>query len=189
MGRQSIGRTILVIEEQPYLWAVLQRRVEAATAYVRSATPGALSTVWQSCQPWPWLLVGTAASATACLPELVGSRPIAIHWLGQPPTGLPGRPLVHEDWLALAREVERLNALATHGLNGVRLMRNRGLQVSGGRVVLDAPHVEGLLAAPAGVTTPSSGHADHLEAAVQREVDLHRLPLRLERTGDTLLLA
>ncbi len=187
-GRENIGRTILVIEDLPYLWAVLRQRIEPATAYVRSARPDELASVWGSCKPWPWLVVGAVSAAPPILAELVGDRPIAIHWLGQGPADLPNVPVVHSDWLSLATELDRLNDIASHGLNGVRLLRNRGLRMPSGQVVLDAPCVEGLLAARGGLSPAARADVEKLLADVQAEIDDHAIPLRLTRADGLLRL-
>jgi hypothetical protein len=187
-GRESIGRTILVIEEQPYLWAALRQRMDPGMAYVRSATPDEVPRVWRTCQPWPWLLAGATAEAPG-LAELIGSRPIPVHWVGQPPSGLPGRPVVHPDWTELVGALERLRALSAQGVNGVRLLRNRGLQTPDGRIVLDVFNVEGLLASPGGLALPANGSAEQAVEALRAEIATHRLPLRLDRTGNVLRLS
>jgi hypothetical protein len=187
-GRDSIGRTIVVIEDLPYLWAVLRRRIEPATAYVRSARPDELAAVWRTCKPWPWLVVGAAPSAPPILAKLVGDRPIVIHWLGYGPADLPSIPVVHSDWLSLATELDRLNDLASHGLNGVRLLRNRGLRMPTGPVVPNAPCVEGLLAAGGGLEPVAGADVEKLLADVQAEIDNYAIPLRVTRTDDRLRL-
>ena len=185
-GRGSIGRTILVIEEQPYLWAALRQRVDPGVAYVRSAAPDELARMWRTCQPWPWLLVGATPPGVPLpgLAELIGALPIPVHWVGDAPAGLPVRVAAHRDWMALVAELETLSGLAERGLNGVRLLRNRGLRAPDGRIVLDVANLEGLLAAPGGLALPANGVA----AALEGEIAAHGLPLRVERTGDVLRL-
>jgi hypothetical protein len=183
-GRESIGRTILVIEEQPYLWAALRQRVDPGMAYVRSAAPDELARVWRSCQPWPWLVVGATPALPDGVVELIGAHPIPLHWVGEPPPGLPGRPVLHRDWTELVAALERLRALAEDGVNGVRLLRNRGLRAPDGRIVLDVVNVEGLLAAPAGLVLPPAGAAE-----LEGEIGASGLPLRLQRQGNLLRLA
>ena len=104
-----------------------------------------------------------------------------MHWVGQAPDGLAAT--VHPDWMALAAALEGLTELTTRGA-GVRLLRNRGLQLPGGRIVLDAANVEGLLAAPAGLRL-----RDEDAGPLHREIAAHALPLRLERAGDLFRLA
>jgi hypothetical protein len=184
VSRESIGRTILVVEEQPYLWAALRQRVDPAVAYVRSATPGELGRVWRTCQPWPWVLAGATPLPPPGLAELVGARPIAVHWVGEAPPGLPGHVALHRDWTELVGALDELRTLAAHGLNGVRLLRNRGLQAPDGRIVLDVVNLEGLLAAPAGLVL-DAGTA----AALAAEIGASGLPLQLQRAGDAVRLA
>jgi hypothetical protein len=183
-GRASIGRTILVIEDQPYLWAALRQRVDPGMAYVRSAAPREVARVWRSCRPWPWLVVGAASSLPPGVVELIAAHPIPVHWVGDPPPGLPGPPALHRDWTELVAALEQLRALAEAGVNGVRLLRNRGLRAPDGRIVLDVVNVEGLLAAPAGLVVPPERAAE-----LEGEIGASGLPLRLRRTGDLLSLA
>jgi hypothetical protein len=170
--RRDIGRTILVIEEQPYLWAALAARIDRGTAYVRSATPTQLPAVWAGCSPWPWLVVGGMPSLPEALPELLGDLPIPVYWFGPAPAGLPGRPAVFADWQALA---DALQALGSLSVNGVRLLRNRGLVTPAGDLATDVPEIEGLLAAPSG------GLVAGLDVErVRRQLEIHRLPLDVE---------
>ena len=167
--RQDVGRTILVIEEQPYLWAALAARIDRGTAYVRSSTPTELRGVWAGCSPWPWLVVGATPSLPPGLSELLGDRPIPVYWCGAAPAGLPGRPLLFEDWQPL---VDALAGLRELSVNGVRLLRNRGLVTPGGEFATGLPEVEGLLAAPnrglvAGVDVDR----------IRRQLEIHRVPL------------
>jgi hypothetical protein len=185
--RESVGRTILVIEEQPYLWAILRGRVRPETAYVRSASASELASAWATCQPWPWLLVGATPGLPDRLAELLEARPIAVHWLGASPTPT-GRVIVHDDWASLAAEMERLNELTSVGIGGVRLMRNRGLLLPNGRVVGNVVHVEGLLSARGGLALASDPEADRLAERVQAEITSHGLPLSISRSTRMLCL-
>ena len=109
---------------------------------------------------------------------------IPVHWVGDPPPGLPGRPVRHRDWTELLAALEQLRGLAEAGVNGVRLLRNRGLRAPDGRIVLDVVNVEGLLAAPAGLVVSAGGAAE-----LEGEIGASGLPLRLHRSGDLLRLA
>lgn len=177
--RAGRGRTILVVEEQPYLWAFLQERIERATAYVRGATPGQVADVWRACVPWPWIVVGATRTLPAGLAELLDGRPIPVHWLGEPPPRLPGAPTVHTSWRRLTDDLQALNHLS---LNGVRLLRNRGLLAPGGVVAVDVAAIEGLLAAPAGLRVPLD------PGDVRRALRTNRLPLDVEREDGVLRL-
>jgi len=188
-GRESIGRTILVVEDQPYLWAVLRARVERATAYVRSVTPDELPDGWRGCRPWPWLVVGATKTVPDPLPALLDGRPIAVHWLGEPPPALGRRAVAHADWSTLVAELGRLNDLTTRGVGGVRLMRNRGVRAPDGRLVLGAAELEGLLAAPGGLPLPHDGQGERTLIAMRRVIATHSLPVRLQRDGEVVRLA
>jgi hypothetical protein len=169
--RQDIGRTILVIEEQPYLWAALSARIDRGTAYVRSSTPAQLRGVWVGCSPWPWLVVGATRALPEALPDLLGLLPIPVYWSGPAPAGLPGRPTAFADWQALVAALENLRDLS---LNGVRLLRNRGLVTPEGEFATDVPEIEGLLAAPGGLVAGLD-----IER-LRRQLEIHRLPLDVE---------
>jgi hypothetical protein len=170
--RQDIGRTILVIEEQPYLWAALAARIDRGTAYVRSSTPAQLRTIWAGCTPWPWLVVGATRTIPEGLPDLLGDRPIPVYWSGPAPDGLPGRPEAFGDWQLLVAALERLRELS---VNGVRLLRNRGLVTPAGEFATHVPEIEGLLAAPNG------GLVTVLDVdRVRRQLEINRLPLDIE---------
>jgi hypothetical protein len=170
--RQDIGRTILVIEEQPYLWAALAARIDRGTAYVRSSTQAQLATVWAGCSPWPWLVVGAARTLPEGLSGLLGRHPIPVYWSGPAPAGLPGRPQAFEDWQQLIAALEGLRELS---LNGVRLLRNRGLVTPDGAFATDVPEIEGLLAAPTGGLV-----AGFDLARVRRQLEVNRLPLDIQ---------
>lgn len=170
--RQDIGRTILVIDDRPYLWAALSARIDRGTGYVRSATPSQLRTVWDSCVPWPWLVVGATQRLPEDLAGLLDGNPIPVYWCGPLPAGIPGRPAVFDDWQGL---VDALGRLCEVSFNGVRLLRNRGLVGPGGEAVTGLPEVEGLLAAP------ELRLADTVDVArLRRELEEHHLPVDLE---------
>lgn len=153
-------------------------------AYVRGAAPGELIRVWQGCRPWPWLVVGATPVLPPGVVDLMAAHPIPVHWVGEPPPGLPGRPMLHRDWTELVAALDQLRALGEAGVNGVRLLRNRGVRAPDGRIVLDVVNLEGLLAAPSGLVLPPAG-----AAALEGEIGASGLPLRLQRTGDVLRLA
>ncbi|MBO0681726.1 MAG: hypothetical protein J2P45_01110 [Candidatus Dormibacteraeota bacterium] len=173
--RQDVGRTILVIDDRPYLWAALSARIDRGTGYVRSATPSQLSSVWGGCRPWPWLVVGATERLPEGLSGLLDGNPIPVYWCGPVPAGIPGRPAVFDDWQGL---VDALGRLCEVSFNGVRLLRNRGLMGPEGEAVTGLPEVEGLLAAP------DLRLAATVEVArIRRELQDHRLPVDLE-AGD-----
>lgn len=170
--RQDIGRTILVVDERPYLWAALSARIDRATGYVRSATPSQLGAVWGGCRPWPWLVVGATPRLPEGLSGLLDGHPIPVYWCGPLPAGIPGRPAVFDDWQAL---VDALEGLGEVSFNGVRLLRNRGLVGPEGEAVTGLPEIEGLLAAPGRCLAAA------VEVArIRRRLDEHRLPVDLE---------
>ena len=178
--RQDIGRTILVIDDRPYLWAALSARIDRGTGYVRSATPSQLRTVWDSCRPWPWLVVGATQRLPDGLADLLDGNPIPVYWCGRLPAGIPGRPAVFDDWQGL---VDALGRLCEVSFNGVRLLRNRGLTGPEGEAVTGLPEVEGLLAAPE-LRLAASVEVDR----VRRELEDRRLPVDLEAADGSVRL-
>ena len=122
------------------------------------------------------------------LADLVRTRPVGVHWLGEPPPAIGSQAVGHPDWMALAADLERLNDLVSQGLHGVRLMRNRGLRTPDGRVVLDAAELEGLLGAREGLPLPPDGQSEAILSALHRGIEAHSLPLGLERDGDVVRL-
>jgi hypothetical protein len=176
--RRDISRTLVVVAEQPQLWAAIRDRLDPALALVRNARPAQLLEVWSRADPWPWLVVGAAREVPEPLAELVAGHPIPVVWLRQPEGTLPPGSVVHPSWNRLAGE---LDALSTAPVFGLSFAPRRGVQVNGSCV--QVPELEGLMAAhPRGL--PAFGGLQR----VQRTIDRHRLPCRVEVTGDTVRL-
>ena len=68
--------------------------------------------------------------------------------------------------------LEALESLGGLSMNGVRLLRNRGLVTPDGAFATDVAEIEGLLAAPTGGLV-----AGFDLARVRRQLEVHRLPL------------
>jgi hypothetical protein len=177
--RRDISRTLVVIAEQPQLWGAIRDRLDPAVALVRNARPTQLAEVWDRADPWPWLVVGAAREVPETLCELVSGRPIPVLWLRQPEGMLPAGSVVHPSWNRLAGE---LDALSTAPVFGLRFAPRRGVRSDGGPVV-QAPELEGLMAAhPRGL--PAFAGVQRVQRALER----HRLPCRLEQSGDIVRL-
>lgn len=177
--RRDISRTLVVVAEQPQFWAAIRDRLDPSLALVRNARPVQLEEVWTRADPWPWLVVGAAAEVPERLSALVGDRPIPVLWLRQPDGDLPRSGVVHPSWNRLAGE---LDALSTTPVFGLRFAPRRGVQANGGPIV-QAPELEGLMAAhPRGL--PAFGGV----LRVQRVIERHALPCRLQVEADTVRL-
>src|SRR5438477_11649777 len=79
--RRDISRTLVVVAEQPQLWAAIRDRLDPSLALVRNARPAQLEDVWSRADPWPWLIVGAAREVPEQLAGLLADRPIPVLWL------------------------------------------------------------------------------------------------------------
>jgi hypothetical protein len=177
--RRDISRTLVVIAEQPQLWAAIRDRLDPSLALVRNARPSQLADVWARADPWPWLVVGAAREVPDDLTELVADRPIPVLWLREPEGALPPCSFVHPSWNRLAGE---LDALSSTPVFGLRFAPRRGVR-SDGRPVVQAPELEGLMAAhPRGLPAFSG------LTRVLRTIERHCLPCSVRRAGETVRL-
>lgn len=168
-----------MIAEQPQLWAAIRDRLDPSLALVRNARPSQLAEVWARADPWPWLVVGAAREVPEELDELVADRPIPVLWLRQPHGALPASSVVHPSWNRLAGE---LDALSSTPVFGLRFAPRRGVRTDG-RPVVQAPELEGLMAAhPRGLPAFSG------LTRVQRAIERHCLPCSVRRAGGTVRL-
>jgi hypothetical protein len=177
--RRDISRTLVVVAEQPQLWAAIRDRLDPSLALVRNARPTQLEEVWSRADPWPWLVVGAATEVPEKLCALVAGRPIPVLWLRRPEGPLPACAVVHPSWNRLAGE---LDALSTTPVFGLRFAPRRGVRANGGPVV-QAPELEGLMAAhPRGL--PPFGGVQR----VQRTIERHALPCLVQITDEVVKL-
>ena len=168
----------MVVAEQPQLWAAIRDRLDPELALVRNARPAQLAEVWSRADPWPWLVVGAAREVPERLAGLVAGRPIPVLWLREPEGVLPPGSVVHPSWNRLAGD---LDALSSAPVLGMRFAPRRGVLVNGGCV--QAPELEGLMAAHPR-PLPAFGGVQR----VQRAIDRHGLPCRVQLAGDTVRL-
>jgi hypothetical protein len=171
---------MMVIAEQPQLWAAIRDRVDPELALVRSARPASLAEVWDRADPWPWLVVGASEAVPERLPALVAGRPIPVLWLRQPAGELPAGSQVHPTWASLAA---RLDALAGARVFGLGFAPRRGIRVRAGDRIARAPELEGLLAAHP-FALPRFEHVRRVRQAIER----YDLPCRLAAEGPALRL-
>jgi hypothetical protein len=177
--RRDISRTLVVVAEQPQLWAAIRDRLDPSLALVRNARPTQLEEVWPRADPWPWLVVGAAREVPEALSTLVADRPIPVLWLRRPEGALPPCAVVHPSWNRLAGE---LDALSTTPVLGMSFAPRRGIRANGGPVV-QAPELEGLMAAhPRGL--PPFGGVQRLQRAIER----HALPCLVQVTDEVVRL-
>jgi len=172
--RRDISRTLLVIAEQPQLWAAIRDRLDPALALVRHARPAQLSEVWRRADPWPWLVVGAAGEVPEALGELVAGRPIPVLWLRQPGGALPAGVVVHPSWAGLSADLDRLGATVF----GMRFAPRRGVRTEGGCTIDGAPELEGLMAAHPRGLAPFDGVRQ-----VRRTIERFGLPCRVALEG------
>ncbi|HYW23060.1 MAG TPA: hypothetical protein VE953_02785 [Terriglobales bacterium] len=171
--RRDISRTLVVVAEQPQLWAAIRDRLDPSLALVRNARPSQLEEVWSRADPWPWLVVGAAREVPEMLAPLVADRPIPVFWLRRPEGPLPSSAVVHPSWNRLAGD---LDALSTTPVYGLSFAPRRGILSNGGAVV-QAPELEGLMAAhPRGL--PPFGGVQR----VRRTIERHALPCLVQVT-------
>ena len=169
-------RTVLVISRRPHAWALLRDRLDPTLVSVDWRDPDALQSLG-ACSP-PWALAGDLPTVPPTSLRHWRGRPVAVHWVGSPPPGLPARPRLHADWreltAALARGLQaRLAGLRLAPLHGLLLPGGRFLRQTGPLEVLMGLHPDGLE-----LTDPDGA----LGAAARR---IRRL---LERTGAPLEL-
>ena len=178
--RRDITRTVLVVAEQPQLWAAIRDRLNGELALVRHARPDTVAEVWARADPWPWLVVGAAPAMPERLPGLLTGKPIPVLWLGRPAGPLPPMTVVHPAWRDLAGELDRLGSASAFCL---ALAPRRGLLGGPAGYVGQAPELEGLLAAhPRGLPRFAT-----LRRA-RRAIDHHALACRLQVGRDVVHL-
>jgi hypothetical protein len=142
--RRDITRTLLVVAEQPQLWAAIRDRLDGELALVRHARPEQLDEVWRRADPWPWLVVGAARQVPEDLASLLVGKPIPVLWLGWPDGPLPPLAAVLQTWRELSGELDRLDSASAFGL---AFAPRRGLRDGARGYIGPAPELEGLLAA------------------------------------------
>jgi hypothetical protein len=178
--RRDISRTLLVVAEQPQLWAAIRDRLDPALALVRSTRPSGLAEVWARADPWPWLVVGATREVPEALPSLVAGRPIPVLWLRRPAGTLPPASAVHATWSGLAA---RLDGLAGACVFGLRFAPRRGIRTEDRHHIAQAPELEGLMAAHPGALPLFED-----VRRARRTIARHSLPCRLAADAQTVRL-
>jgi hypothetical protein len=178
------SRTVLVISPRPHAWALLRDRLDPALVSVHWRAPAALESL--SASP-PWALAGDLPTLSPASLRHWRGRPLAVHWVGPPPAGLPARPRLHGDWRELAAALARgLQAR----LAGLRLAPSHGLLLPGGRFLRETECLEVLLAVhPEALELAGPGSGLRATARrVRRLLERAGVPVELEVAGATLRL-
>ncbi len=178
-------RTVLVISRRPHAWALLRDRLDPSLVSVDWRDPDALRSLG-ACSP-PWALAGDLPMLPPTSLRHWRGRPVAVHWVGSPPPGLPARPRLHADWRELAAALARgLQAR----LAGLRLAPLHGLLLPGGRFLRQTESLEVLLSVhPEGLELTGTGSALLVTARrVRRLLERAGAPVELEVAGASLRL-
>jgi hypothetical protein len=178
------SRTVVVISPRPHAWALLRDLLDPALVSVDWRAPAALEPLRAS--P-PWALAGDLTTLSPASLRHWRGRPVAVHWVGSPPAGLPAQPRLHGDWRELAAALARgLQAR----LAGLRLAPSHGLLLPGGRFLRQTESLEVLLAVhPEALEL--SGPRSALRAntrRVRKLLERAGVPIELEVAGASLRL-
>jgi hypothetical protein len=178
--RRDRTRTVLVLAEDPALWARLRSDLPERLVFVRSCSAEQVEAVLQEIDPWPWLVVGHGMSFPQPLKELAQRRPIPVLWWGDPFPDLPGHARCFTDWRRL---LEASRALLEPTLPGFRFLPVRGLETTFSPQLLSA-ELEALAAVyPSGLP---------MEARSVRRINLllrrHGFGCRAERRDGVVVL-
>jgi hypothetical protein len=179
--RRDITRTLLVVAEQPQLWAAIKDRLDGELALVRHARPVQLAEVWRRADPWPWLIVGAARHVPEDLPTLLAGKPIPVLWLGRPEGPLPPLAAVLPSWRDLSGELDRLGSASVFGL---AFAPRRGLRDGDRGYIGQAPELEGLLAAH-----PRALPRFETIRRARRTIERHALDCRLHVSDGSVQLS
>jgi len=142
------------------------------------ARPSQVAKAVAALDPGPWVVAGGEPVLPGRALEALRGRLFAAHWVEDPPSELPVRPVRHPSWRELVDVVERKLAVR---LGGVRLAPGRGLVLPDGAIITHTSPLEGLLVAyPDGVEVARMD--PRLRAAVRRAaltLERHHLPLKV----------
>lgn len=170
-------RTVLVIADQPHSWAMLRDRLDPELAHVAWARPDEAAGVIAALDPGPWVVAGGPSQLPDSALGAMRGLLFALHWVGEPPPGLPLRPRRHDSWRELAGEIERLLAICVGGL---RLAPKRGLLLPDGRYVGRTGDLEALIAAyPQGLEVTDGPSPSSAVRRAARVAARHRLSVRV----------
>jgi hypothetical protein len=135
-------RTVLVVTRRPHAWALLRDRLDPALLYVAWTLPASLESAARAALPWA--LAGDVPMLPPDACEPMRGCLVAVHWVGEPPPGLPTQPRLYADWADLLAGLSKgLRAFA----GGLRLAPAHGLQLPEGRFLQQTAPLEALLGA------------------------------------------
>ncbi len=144
-------RTLVVLSRDGELAVGLRERLERARVVVKDARPDESLTAVESCQPWPWMLVGDVADLPPGVEAVPVRHPVLVLWLGPPPCGLPAHARSFSGFSELADAASR--ALDAE-VGGMRLATGAGVELPGGRLARSASLQALVSAHPAGFNLP-----------------------------------
>lgn len=137
------ARTILVISDDGDVAVALRERVERAYALIKDVRPSEAEAGFETCLPWPWMVVGTVSELPHTVLEMFRNRPILVYWRGATPEGLPKHTRTFERFADLAGAV---NTALTQNVAGMRLAIGLGVDLPGGAFARSA-ELQALVAA------------------------------------------
>ena len=115
-SRRDRTRTVLVLAEDPALWARLRSDLPERLVFVRPCSAEQVGVVLQEIDPWPWLVVGHGLSFPRQLQEMARRRPIPVLWWGDRFPDLPGHARCFSDWRRLLAKDGLIDSLTARGL-------------------------------------------------------------------------
>jgi hypothetical protein len=179
-ARRDRTRTVLVLADDPALWARLRSDLPERLVFVRPCSADQVETVLDEIDPWPWLVVGHGNSFPKRLNELARRRPIPVLWWGDRFSALPGHARCFKDWRRL---LEASRGLLEPTLPGFRFLPVRGLETTFSPHLLSA-ELEALAAVyPSGLPMEARS-VRRVNSLLQR----HRFDWRAERRDGVVVL-
>ncbi|MBV8444465.1 MAG: hypothetical protein JOZ92_00960 [Candidatus Dormibacteraeota bacterium] len=167
-------RSLVAVSAGGELAVALRELLPREFVVVRDARPDEVGAVYAACLPFPWLLCGDTPAVDPAVTVKLRRDPVAIGWLGELPSGLPGHARGFATFRDLAGYVQ--NALHA-GVSGMRLAPGLGVSMPDGGSARSAP-LEALIAAhPEGIDVPLPSFRSAARALAE-----HRLGVRPQRS-------
>lgn len=129
------ARTILAISEDGELAVAVRDRVDRAFVLVKDVRPDEALEGFDTCLPWPWMVVGSGDRLPSRFLDALRHRPILVFWRGAAPQDLPAHARTFTRFLDL---VEAINTALTQEVAGMRLAIGLGVQLPGGEYARSA---------------------------------------------------
>ncbi len=171
----GLGRSVLVIAEDPELAVALRDRLDRAYVTVLDIRPSEADEAIRDRHACPWMVVGTVRQITDEALRALARRPVLLLWLGTAPAQLPrhARSLLRYSEVAAALE----EAIAAD-VGGMRLAPGCGLQMPDGCHAAD----DALEVLVGGHPHPVYAEARHFRA-VGTTLRTHGVAFSLARTA------